>query len=85
MPSAKDAESLIREFNQYSFGTKYNLRVNLADSAEERERKKLRIKEDEEFYEKLYQEYSANQQESECGLRLVLFVAFVLPSLKGER
>lgn len=43
--------------------------MNLADSQEERERKKLRIQEDEEFYEKLYQEYSANQKDSESEKR----------------
>lgn len=65
----KDAECIIREFNHYSFGTKYKLFVKLADSDEERARKKERIREDEEFYEKLYQDYRFNLENSESELR----------------
>ena len=69
MSSTKDAECIIREFNHYSFGTKYKLLVKLAESEEERARKRERLKEDEEFYEKLYQDYRANLEDSATELR----------------
>lgn len=49
--------------------------MNLADSEEERQRKKLRMQEDEEFYEKLCQEYSATSENNEAGKRFALCVA----------
>ena len=70
--STRDAESIIKEFNHYSFGTKYRLLVKLTESEEDRARKLERIKEDEEFYEQRYQEYIANlenKENSEAAVR----------------
>eukprot|EP00795_Rhopilema_esculentum_P012221 gene12221-2851_t len=58
--SAKDAESVIEAFHNYSFGTRHRLRVKLAMSDEERERQRERQREDEEFYRNLCKEYSEN-------------------------
>jgi len=66
--SIEDAGKIIRNFNHYSFGTKYNLFIKLTESDEERARKRERIKEDEEFYERIYQEYKANLEKSGEGL-----------------
>ena len=67
--SIEDAGKIIRKFNHYSFGTKYNLFIKLTESDEERARKRERIKEDEEFYERICQEYKANLEKSGEGLR----------------
>ena len=54
--SAQQAEALIREFHNYSFGGKDNLRVKLAKTDEEREREREKQREEEEYYEKLFQD-----------------------------
>eukprot|EP00112_Aurelia_sp_Birch-Aquarium-sp1_P002178 Seg1234.10 transcript_id=Seg1234.10/GoldUCD/mRNA.D3Y31 product="Tudor domain-containing protein 1" protein_id=Seg1234.10/GoldUCD/D3Y31 len=54
--SAQQAEALIREFHNYSFGGKDNLRVKLAKTDEEREREREKQREEEEYYEKLFKD-----------------------------
>ena len=52
--SPKDAECIITEFHDYSFGENSNLKVKLALSSEEKERRREVQQEEEKFYQDLY-------------------------------
>lgn len=61
--ASKDAENIIKHFNNYSFGTRSNLHIKLALSAEERDRRRDLQKEEEDYYLKLYKDVEVPSQE----------------------
>ncbi len=62
--SPRDAENIIKRFNNYSFGTTSNLFVKLALSTEERERQREIQREEEEFYLNLYKDTKIEEKET---------------------